>query len=243
MTAAAPYLLRALLPDRPGALGALATAIGAAGGDIVSVEVVDREPTGALDDFVVRIEPGRLAELLAAASEVPGVRVETVRAYEGQVDLGHELDLVDTLTEAPALALALVARVGAQAFKASWAVVLDGSGDGVTCRHGTPGAPRLLWSSLPWMPLIGPMVLGADDPWVPSSWVGADTALAAAPVGSPTLVLLLGRSGGPSFRPAEVQRLGHLARMAATIAAAATGPPGPSAGRSPVSRSGAPSPS
>jgi hypothetical protein len=225
------YLLRALLADRPGALGAFATAIGAAGGDIVSVEVVDREPSGALDDFVVRMDPARLPELLAAASEVPGARVETIRTYEGPIDLGHELDLVDTLTEAPALALALVARVGAQAFKASWAIVLESTRKGVTSQHGTPGAPRLLWSSLPWLPLIGAVVLGANDEWVPSSWIGADTALAAAPIGSPNVALLLGRSGGPSFRPAEVQRLGHLARMAATIAAAAA----PSTARQPIS--------
>jgi hypothetical protein len=218
-----PYLLRALLPDRPGALGAFATAIGAAGGDIASVEVVDREPAGALDDFVIRIDPAQLPELLAVASEVPGVRVETVRTYEGPIDLGHELDLVDSLTEAPALALALVARVGAQAFKASWAVVLEATRSGVTSMHGTPGAPRLLWSSLPWLPLIGAVVLGSDDDWVPSSWIGADTALAAAPIGSPNVALLLGRSGGPSFRPAEVQRLGHLARMAATVSRAANG--------------------
>jgi hypothetical protein len=225
MSQSTPYLLRALLPDRPGALGALATAIGSAGGDIASVEVVDREPAGALDDFVVRIDPARLPQMLAAASEVAGVRVETIRTYEGPIDLGHELDLVETLTEAPALALALVARVGAQAFKASWAVVLEATGKGVTSQHGTPGAPRLLWSSLPWLPLIGAVVLGADDPWVPSSWIGADTSLAAAPIGSPNVALLLGRAGGPSFRPAEVQRLGHLARMAATIAAAAAGLP------------------
>jgi hypothetical protein len=34
------YLLRVAVPDRPGALGALATAIGRAGGDIKAVDVV-----------------------------------------------------------------------------------------------------------------------------------------------------------------------------------------------------------
>jgi hypothetical protein len=221
------YLLRALLPDRPGALGALASAIGAAGGDIASVEVVDREPLGAIDDFVIRMEPSRMSQLLAAASDVDGVRVDTIRTYEGPTDLGHELDLIDTLTEAPTLALALVARVAAQAFKASWAVVLESSSTSVSTRHGTAGAPALLWSSLPWFPLIGAVVLGSTEDWVPDSWVGADTALAAAPIGSPHVALLLGRSGGPSFRPAEVQRLGHLGRMAATISTAARGLPQP----------------
>ena len=36
------YLLRVVLPDRPGMLRAVATAIGDAGGDIVSLDVVER---------------------------------------------------------------------------------------------------------------------------------------------------------------------------------------------------------
>ena len=38
------YLLRVVLPDRPGMLGAVATALGEAGGDIVSLDVVERGP-------------------------------------------------------------------------------------------------------------------------------------------------------------------------------------------------------
>ena len=36
------YLLRLVVPDRPGALGAVATALGTAGIDIVSLDVLER---------------------------------------------------------------------------------------------------------------------------------------------------------------------------------------------------------
>ena len=47
------YLLRLVLPDRPGSLGAVATALGATGVDIESLDVIERGPDGAVDDLVV----------------------------------------------------------------------------------------------------------------------------------------------------------------------------------------------
>ncbi|HWG93244.1 MAG TPA: ACT domain-containing protein, partial [Mycobacteriales bacterium] len=58
------FLLRVVLPDRPGMLGALATALGEAGGDILSLDVVERGPDGAVDDLVVALPPGGLADRL-----------------------------------------------------------------------------------------------------------------------------------------------------------------------------------
>jgi hypothetical protein len=44
-----------------------------------------------------------------------------------------------------------------------------------------------------------------------------DTTLAAAPLGDPRCAVMLGRPGGPDFRPSEVARLGYLAGIVATI--------------------------
>jgi hypothetical protein len=44
-----------------------------------------------------------------------------------------------------------------------------------------------------------------------------DTTLAAAPLGDHGTAVLLGRPGGPKFRPSEVARLGYLAGIVATI--------------------------
>jgi hypothetical protein len=44
------YLLRLVVPDRPGILGAVATALGVVGIDIVSLDVLERGGGRALDD-------------------------------------------------------------------------------------------------------------------------------------------------------------------------------------------------
>ena len=51
--------------------------------------------------------------------------------------------------------------------------------------------------------------LDDDDDEVPAEWTAMDTALAAAPLNGDH-VLVVGRPGGPSFRPSEIARLGYL---------------------------------
>jgi len=51
----APFQLNVAIPDRPGSLGLLASAIGAAGGDIRALAVVQSEEWGrGYDDITVR---------------------------------------------------------------------------------------------------------------------------------------------------------------------------------------------
>src|ERR1700749_4434989 len=84
---AVSYLLRLVLPDRPGALGAVATALGTVGADILSVDVIERSPGFAIDDLVLELPPDKLADsLLTAAASVEGVRVESIRPYAGLID-------------------------------------------------------------------------------------------------------------------------------------------------------------
>src|SRR4051812_29652225 len=61
------YLLRLVVPDRPGILGAVATALGAAGIDIVSLDVLERAGGVAVDDIVVDLPPDRLPGSLITA--------------------------------------------------------------------------------------------------------------------------------------------------------------------------------
>jgi ACT domain len=66
-------MLRCSVPDRPGALAALAGAIGRAGGDIQAVDVVEHTGREALDDLVVVVtDAGQLSTLLDRVREVPG---------------------------------------------------------------------------------------------------------------------------------------------------------------------------
>ncbi|MGB6515977.1 MAG: amino acid-binding protein, partial [Mycobacterium sp.] len=53
--------------------------------------------------------------------------------------------------------------------------------------------------------------------WVPQVWRELDTTLIAAPLGSSDTAVMLGRPGGPAFRPSEVARLGYLAGIVGTL--------------------------
>ena len=106
--------MRIVLPDRPGALGAVATALGAVGADILSLDVIERSPGNAIDDLVLDLPPGRLADsLVSAAATVPGVRVESIRPYAGQIDPYRELELLDSLATMPGQSLRVLAEAPA----------------------------------------------------------------------------------------------------------------------------------
>lgn len=211
------YLLRLMLPDTPGSLGAVATAIGGAGGDISAVSVVEKGADFAVDDFVLTLDSPRLAAVTAAAESLPGVRIEVLRPVVEGDYLPHELDLLDRLVDSGTEALSLVTHQAAQLFRASWALILISSDGGVVTRNATPGSPVMLWASLPWFPLLEPTALEGSHDWVPEKWQAENTFLAAAPIGDPNVALLVGRRGGPSFRAPEIARLGHLAHVAATV--------------------------
>jgi ACT domain-containing protein len=79
------YVVRIRLPDRPGALGQVASRIGAVGGDIVGVDILERGEGRAIDEFVLEMEGDHLVELLRSEiHEVDGVRVEDVRRVEAE---------------------------------------------------------------------------------------------------------------------------------------------------------------
>jgi hypothetical protein len=210
------YLLRVVLPDRPGMLGAVATAIGQAGGDIVSLDVVEHGPEGAVDDLLVQLPPGGLADvLITSAQSVPGVVVESLRPYLGADDLHRDLELVDELAAAPSAAPQLLVDLAPGVFRAGWAVLIGPSG----VLASSAGAPDLTGVDLPWLPLRSARRMQAQERWVPERWEALGTELAAAPVGVPDTVVLVGRPGGPRFRASEVLRLAHLAGITATVTA------------------------
>ena len=49
------YVLRVWLPDRPGALGAVASRIGAVKGDVVGIEIFETGAGQAVDVLVVQL--------------------------------------------------------------------------------------------------------------------------------------------------------------------------------------------
>jgi hypothetical protein len=224
------YLLRLLLPDRPGALGAVATALGRVGIDIISLAVVERSGDGAVDDLVVALPLGGLADsAVTAAHSVPGVRVESLRPYLADgAGVSDDLDLVDALTDRAGEAGAVLADLVAGVFHADWAMLLGYAGPGdVRIQEASVGAPNLgtadyasprrAMGPVPWLPLAEARVIDPAEGGLPARWAERGMELAAAPVGCPELVILVGRPGGPCFRSSEVARLAHLAGIAASL--------------------------
>ena len=71
-------VVRVWLPDRPGALGLVASRIGAIGGDIVGIDVLERSEHVAVDEFAVLLPDKDLVALLVREiEEVDGASVET----------------------------------------------------------------------------------------------------------------------------------------------------------------------
>lgn len=218
------YLLRILLPDQPGSLGAVATALGGVGADIQSLDVVERGAEGAVDDLVVDLDSGLADTLITAAQSVDGVVVESLRPYLSGRDIHRDLELVDELAADPAAGMELLVANAPGVFRAGWAVLLRHEGGAAALLHESPGAPDLDGLSFPWLPLPSARRMGAgvseDESWIPERWDVLGMEMAAAPVGSPHVVVLVGRPGGPRFRASEVLRLAHLAGIAATVARA-----------------------
>lgn len=212
------YLLRVQLPDRPGSLGSLAVALGTVGADILSLDVVERGDGYAVDDLVVDLAPGSLPDtLLTAAEKLGGVRVDSIRPYTGLLDTHRELELIDQVATANDDRMQVLVDGAARVLRVSWATVVGIGPHGTFRVVGSPGAPETQAGDVPWMPLAKPTILDGAADWVPGVWKNVDTTLAVAPLGNPERALLLGRSGGPEFRPSEIARLGYLAGIVATV--------------------------
>jgi ACT domain-containing protein len=85
----AGYVVRIALPDRPGALGLVASRIGAVGGDIVAINILERDDGQAVDEFVIEIGGHHLIELLRSEiHEVDGVSVLEIRAADSTTQAG-----------------------------------------------------------------------------------------------------------------------------------------------------------
>lgn len=209
------FLLRLVVEDRPGMLGAVATALGLAGGDIISLDIVERGRGIAVDDVVVELPTGGLPDrLLTAAESVDGVMVESIRPFTGALDTHRELDLIESMTGEAKTAMQAFAESAPRIFRSGWSVVVDEHGRQVVA---SGSAPEIADIELPWLPLKRGEILETDAEWVPRGWRELGTALMATPVGGDGRVILLGRPGGPDFRPSELARLSHLAGITATI--------------------------
>ena len=198
-------LLRVWLPDRPGALGAVASRIGAVRGDIVGIDVLERNDGVAIDEFgVVLSDAETLPLLVREVEEVDGCRVEHVTVVthfpDPRLDALISVAVVCEADDVAALQGALATYAGS-AFRADWVAVM--AEDRVLAGYGNPPADNYL---------VALARGAASSPAVANGLAGPDD-LAAAPLPSREAVLLVGRTGN-EFRERERAQLLALARIA-----------------------------
>jgi hypothetical protein len=212
------YLLRLVVPDRPGTLGAVATALGTAGIDIVSVDVLERTGGTAVDDVVVELPPDRVADsLITVVTSVAGVQVESWGPLPRPRATPPGRPQLEALARAGTGTAKLLAAELPRVFHSGWAVVLAGVPEEVTVLAASEAAPALEGVPLPWLPLGSPLLLPSEDDWVPGRWRELAVEMMASPLDDAGTAVVVGRTGGPVFRRSELLRFAHLTGIAATV--------------------------
>jgi hypothetical protein len=200
------YLIRVQLPDRPGALGAVASRIGSVGGDVVSIEILQRDVGVVVDELGVGLAGDHLIDLLRdEILEVDGVTIESVRPVEGPLPDRHT-ELLEVATELfkqdslAGLLDQLTSRV-CRSLAANFAAVLDTDAWSVVRSEG----------ELPDHDQLTAMALRAMSP--PPDQVEPDGTVATGFMVSAEMVLVVGRSH-PILRNRERQWISIMAELA-----------------------------
>jgi ACT domain len=212
------YLLRLILPDRPGSLGTVATALGEVDADIHAIEIVEhrRDNGTAVDDVVVDLPPGGLPDrLVSACNSVPDVEVIWFSRYGAGGGLHMDLEAVEQMTSAPGEAFEILVDHAPAVLHADWAALLDGGDGDIKVLRETSATPAFGAAVGKWLPMERAATLEAPD-----GEGLAESVLVAAPLDSDRRIVVVGRRGGPEFLRSEVARLSYLANLAIAISAA-----------------------
>lgn len=201
-------MVRVWLPDRPGALGAVASRIGAVRGDVVGIEILETGGGQAVDELVVRLPRAQLLDLLVAEIEqVDGARVEEVRTLPGgahdpglaALELAAGLmdgSIVDPLT---AVADHVRAELGAD-----WVAAVEAG--------GARALPVLSVGPVPSVAWLAAYVEGHRAA-VADGRTSVDDDVTSIHLPAAGVSVVMGRAGRP-FRARERRQLAVLARIA-----------------------------
>ena len=202
------YVVRVWVPDRPGALGAVASRIGAVRGDLVGIDILERGAGRAIDELLVDLPDDSLVPLLISeVAQVDGVDVEDVRLAADWLS-DPRLDALETaavLVDQHDVT-SLLDRLASHAshdFSAEWAAVVDLDSPVPVTTVGP--VPPSAW--------LGAFVMGSRASMASAGRGRGPDDVAWAELDTANLVLVVGRRGRP-FRARERQQLAALARIA-----------------------------
>lgn len=206
------WIVRVWLPDRPGALGQVASRIGSVGADVVGIDILERGAGRAIDELAVELPDEALVPLLVReVNQVDGVDVEDVRpAVEALHD--PRLDALETAAQLVGASdtdelLVSLCVLGARTVGAEWAVVIDAEVGQVLASGGPGPAPEPAW--------LAAFVAGSRSS---ASVAGADVGpddVVWAPLPRTGVALVLGRKE-TAFRARERRQAAALARIVDT---------------------------
>lgn len=203
-----PYLLRVKLPDVPGSLGRLASAIGAAEADIEAIEIVEKTDGHAVDDVLLEVAPGTMPDsVVSQVSSLEGVEVLWISRYAGGGNVFMDLEAVEAITAEPEYAVERLVDLVPVTFRTDWAAQVRREPDGsmTLLRVSEAGSEDL--SQFPDTVFDAPCRVASTD---------GVTLLCAARLSDDTVVVT-GRRGGPTFLDSELARLGHVVALAASV--------------------------
>lgn len=140
--------LRVWLADQPGALAQVASRIGAIGGDVVGIEILERGDGVVVDELIVDLPAGVSMRLLSGAlAEVDDLTIEDIRFTDGPRDtvaraLEHAQRFVNATSRREVLDS--LVRYAHQEMRADWAAVVPEGGE--TFISATGAVPPVRWA-------------------------------------------------------------------------------------------------
>jgi hypothetical protein len=208
--------IRLSMPDRPGSLGTVTSAIGAVGADILKIDVLESASGRALDDvFVVVRDVNHLNSVRDRLSTM-GTVVVTGLQYPAPPVTGHaDLELVDQVLSRPERGLQTLVDGAPHAFGADWSALVEYGPEAtvlgvlVTSVH-SPGPDHVVITSPSRLASIRMTPPGSDTPY---------GGAALVPIGTGPLALVLVREEGPEFHRSELWRVGQVGQIIGTVLA------------------------
>ena len=204
------FVVRLWLPDRPGALGQVASRIGAVRGEIVGIEILERGAGRAIDELVVDLPDRSLVDLLVEeVQQVDGVDVEEVRPLASRLH-DPRLDALETAanlvgaSDRDELVRAVVEHAR-RAVGAEWSAVVQLGESTVLAQEGP--APSAAW--------LGAFVEGSRMSSRAAVGATGPDDVVWSPLPSAGLALVIGRSG-TAYRARERRQVAALARIVDT---------------------------
>lgn len=202
-------MIRIQLPDTPGSLGSVATAMGTANADISAIEIVEKGPDYVIDDFILTLPPTTMPDtLVSACGMLDEVHVLWLSRYPENWSIESDIAALNRMSEDPEHSAEILCGAVPVVFHTQWAALFDVDEQVII---STALAPEFTAEGIARLAPMGrthTAELEAD--WMPG-W--GDTIIAVVPL-SQGRCLVVGRQGGPGFLASELNRLQHMAALA-----------------------------